>query len=395
MKFNRAILAVAVLLPLAGPVLAQVKHYPLESIDGVILHNVAATPAMLDGKKGLRVTMSDEARREQRQVEQLARIKDTEFSNGVIEVELAGAPAPDAPAGARGFVGIAFRLQPDNATYDAFYLRPTNGRADDQERRNHSAQYISHPAWTWSRLRQETPSKYESYVDLVPGAWTKIRIEVRGKCRSALRPRQRAADPHRQRRQVWSAREGGGRAVARFRDSRSLQESNRHAEQVTDRVLAMRTICVMLAWLASSGPASAHHGVANFDLNKEITISGTVTRIDLVNPHSWLFIDVAGDDGRVVAWRCELRGATVLRRSGWSPEMFAAGTKITISGAPDRFQPTHLLPRHGAVRRRHSRSIATARSRARPRRPRPSSVRCGMSVVRRTSPVIGRASSGS
>ena len=82
--------------------------------------------------------------------------------------------------GARGFVGIAFRLQPDNATYDAFYLRPTNGRAEDQERRNHATQYISHPEWTWSRLRSETPSRYESYVDLQPDTWTKIRIEVHG-----------------------------------------------------------------------------------------------------------------------------------------------------------------------------------------------------------------------
>jgi hypothetical protein len=88
-------------------------------------------------------------------------------------------------AGARGFVGIAFRLQTDQnldgpQTYDAFYLRPTNGRAEDQERRNHSAQYISHPDWTWSRLRRETPSRYEAYVDLLPDTWTKIRIEVRG-----------------------------------------------------------------------------------------------------------------------------------------------------------------------------------------------------------------------
>jgi len=65
-------------------------------------------------------------------------------------------------------------------TYDAFYLRPTNGRADDQERRNHSVQYVSHPAWTWDRLRRETPGRYEAYVDLVPDAWTPIRIEVRG-----------------------------------------------------------------------------------------------------------------------------------------------------------------------------------------------------------------------
>jgi hypothetical protein len=71
---------------------------PLESIEGLILHNVAAAPVTLDGRKGLRLTMSDEARREQRQVEQLAKIRDLEFSNGVIEVELAGAPAKGAVA---------------------------------------------------------------------------------------------------------------------------------------------------------------------------------------------------------------------------------------------------------------------------------------------------------
>jgi hypothetical protein len=77
-------------------------------------------------------------------------------------------------------VGLAFRLQKDMKTYDAFYLRPTNGRAEDQERRNHATQYIAHPEWPWFRLRKETPGRYESYVDLVPGVWTKIRIEVDG-----------------------------------------------------------------------------------------------------------------------------------------------------------------------------------------------------------------------
>ena len=98
----------------------------------------------------------------------------------MIEAEIAGAIAPGAGEGARGFVGLAFRLQKDMKTYDAFYLRPTNGRADDQERRNHATQYVSHPEWPWYRLRKETPARYESYVDLVPGAWTKIRIEVDG-----------------------------------------------------------------------------------------------------------------------------------------------------------------------------------------------------------------------
>jgi hypothetical protein len=163
------------------------RHFALESAAGLQLHNVVAEPAVLQARKGLRVTMSDEASRrlasmspeEQLQVEQFARIEGVEFGNGVIEAEVAGAPAPGAPEGARGFVGIAFRLQQDMRTYDAFYLRPTNGRADDQERRNHATQYISHPDWPWFRLRKETPSKYEAYVDLQPDVWTKIKIEVR------------------------------------------------------------------------------------------------------------------------------------------------------------------------------------------------------------------------
>ena len=85
----------------------------------------------------------------------------------------------EAGAQARGFVGVAFRAAAPK-TYECFYLRPTNGRAEDQERRNHSAQYISHPDYTWFRFRNETPSRYEAYVDLVPGEWTQVKIEVKG-----------------------------------------------------------------------------------------------------------------------------------------------------------------------------------------------------------------------
>ena len=182
-----ALIAASVLLsPNASH--GQAKQYALESVAGLRMHNVTAVPATLDGKKGLRITVSDEdAARFQRMTpeernlfEQLAVIEVLDFSSGIIEAEIAGVPAPGAAEGARGFVGIAFRLQDDMKAYDAFYLRPTNGRAEDQERRNHATQYVSHPEWPWFRLRSETPSKYESYVDLVPGAWTKIKIEVRG-----------------------------------------------------------------------------------------------------------------------------------------------------------------------------------------------------------------------
>ncbi len=103
-----------------------------------------------------------------------------DFGNGTIEVEVSGQPAPGAAGGARGFVGIAWRLQDDRKTYDCFYLRPTNGRAEDQQRRNHTAQYISHPEWTWFKFRSETPSKYETYVDIVPGRWIQVKIVVAG-----------------------------------------------------------------------------------------------------------------------------------------------------------------------------------------------------------------------
>jgi hypothetical protein len=167
---------IAMMLAITATLSAQTRRYPLDSVAGLGLHNVAAQPATLDGRRGVRLANAIQTA----DSEPLAVIEGLDFASGVIEAEIAGVPAPDAGAGARGFVGIAFRVQPDMKTYDAFYLRPTNGRAEDQERRNHATQYISHPTWTWSRLRQESPSKYESYVDLLPNVWTKIKIEVRG-----------------------------------------------------------------------------------------------------------------------------------------------------------------------------------------------------------------------
>jgi hypothetical protein len=180
----RLALASALVLALPAGASAQVRNLPLTTIDGLMLIRAKAEPATHQGKQGLRVTVSDEALKEAKpgdgELNPLAVIQGLEFSNGVIEAEIAGEPAPGAGEGARGFIGIAFRMQKDTKTYDAFYLRPTNGRAEDQVRRNHSAQYISNPAWPWPRLRKESPEKYEAYVDLEPGVWTKVKIEVRG-----------------------------------------------------------------------------------------------------------------------------------------------------------------------------------------------------------------------
>ena len=142
-------------------------------------HNVVGSQVVLKGRHAVRLVAKPGAEAAGDHLA-IAGPAGTAFSNGTIEVDIAGEPAPGAAGGARGFVGVAFRVQPDRKTYDCLYIRPTNGRAEDQERRNHSVQYISHPQFTWSRLRQETPSRYESYADMQPGEWVHLKIEVNG-----------------------------------------------------------------------------------------------------------------------------------------------------------------------------------------------------------------------
>jgi hypothetical protein len=109
----------------------------------------------------------------------VAILKEVDFQDGEFEVDLAGEPGPGAAAAARGFVGMAFRVA-NGATYESFYLRPTNGRAEDQVRRNHSVQYESLPDFPWSRMRKEFPEKYETYTDLQPATWTRYRVTAQG-----------------------------------------------------------------------------------------------------------------------------------------------------------------------------------------------------------------------
>ena len=97
-------------------------------------------------------------------------------------------------------------------------------------------------------------------------------------------------------------------------------------------------IALLCAYLSTNG-AAAHHSFGTFDLNRSIEIVGTIDGIDFVNPHAWLRIHARNADGSAVTYRCEMRGATVLRRSGWTPEMFVAGEPITVQGAPDRLDP--------------------------------------------------------
>jgi hypothetical protein len=154
----------------------KAKNFPLSTTDDLKPVNVKVTATVYEGKKGLQVL--DTAQGITGELK-YAKLTVLPFHNGSIEVELSGKPAVGAVESARGFVGIAFRIADADTAFECIYLRPANGRAVDQVRRNHSVQYVSYPHYPWEKLRKESPEKYESYVDLETGKWTKVKIVVK------------------------------------------------------------------------------------------------------------------------------------------------------------------------------------------------------------------------
>ena len=158
----------------ACAVLVAIHPVQAQSPKSLTPHRVRIDEVDYLGKHGVRIVEDSVVPNGQA----YAIVKDSTFHNGRIEVELAGRPVPGAFAAARGYVGIVFRLKDEKFEY--IYLRPTNGRADDQVRRNHTTQYSSYPSFDYATARKEAPEKYESYVDVEAGAWTRVAITVEG-----------------------------------------------------------------------------------------------------------------------------------------------------------------------------------------------------------------------
>jgi hypothetical protein len=92
-----------------------------------------------------------------------------------------------------------------------------------------------------------------------------------------------------------------------------------------------------VAALLASVPTAAHHSFsAIFDSAKPVTLTGTVTRIEWMNPHTWIYVDVAKDDGSLEAWSFEMGSPNRLMRYGWSQDSLPTGTKVTIAGSRAR-----------------------------------------------------------
>jgi hypothetical protein len=107
------------------------------------------------------------------------KLKGIDFNNGTIEVKVFSRLLSNAPELARGFIGIAFRINDSNTRFECIYIRPSNGRATDQLRRNHSIQYFSFPDYKFERLRKDAPGEYESYADMGLNEWIKLKIIVK------------------------------------------------------------------------------------------------------------------------------------------------------------------------------------------------------------------------
>lgn len=107
--------------------------------------------------------------------------------------------------------------------------------------------------------------------------------------------------------------------------------------------MAIRTArYIVFAIAAWCGLALAHHSTANFDMTKKVTITGTATAFDFMNPHSLIKLDVRDDRGEIRHYSVFATSRSVLIRYGWRPESIRAGDTITVNGALDREDATHM-----------------------------------------------------
>jgi hypothetical protein len=92
------------------------------------------------------------------------------------------------------------------------------------------------------------------------------------------------------------------------------------------------SLCFTALALAISLPAYAHHGTANYDMTKLITLKGTVTDFQFINPHTLIMFDIKNDKGQVEHWQAEATSPNHLVRAGWTKDILKPGDQITISG---------------------------------------------------------------
>lgn len=157
----------------------------LRLLDGAVARSVSATPDVIDGREAIRVELLEPISRDG--------VPDVDyvdmptflelplaFEDGTISVDIRARLNGYWPEGARGFAGLAFRIQPDATAFESVYLRPTNGRhaGAPSPRDRRAIQYFAYPQWRFELLRTTYPDVYEAGADIDIDRWTTLRLEV-------------------------------------------------------------------------------------------------------------------------------------------------------------------------------------------------------------------------
>jgi len=151
------------------------------------LKNVTASVVVVNGQSVLKVERDlnllpfDTSRLESTVDEPTyVKLKDINFQNGSIEVKMLSQIQKPSPfAQAQGFIGVAFRISPNDTAFESIYLRPRVGRSDNQMFRNHTVQYYSYPHFKFQTLRKLAPELYETSAPVSLDEWITFRIEVK------------------------------------------------------------------------------------------------------------------------------------------------------------------------------------------------------------------------
>lgn len=163
-------------------------EFKLDSPDDVTLHNVTAQVATYQGREALKVELTDTIQQRILQGQgsnfPAFALLPADFRNGIIEVDLAGELNGKGAPDVRAFVGIAFHIPADKSTYEAVYLRMTNGRLANpvpaEPRLSRAIQYTAHPDFHWPVSRKGFPGKYEKGANIAPNRWIRFRLEISG-----------------------------------------------------------------------------------------------------------------------------------------------------------------------------------------------------------------------
>ena len=148
------------------------------NIQDFIAVNTTIEPMKIDTEDAIRVVKSGKLYEYDENT--YAKLKDADFHNGTIEVDMLSRLLPDAPDFARGFIGIAFRIAEDDSSFESFYIRPTNSvnATNDPVRQAHGCQYFSYPGYTFEYFRNNNITKYEAPIHNELNQWVHLKAVV-------------------------------------------------------------------------------------------------------------------------------------------------------------------------------------------------------------------------